>query len=282
MFNRAIKLCFISFVVLTFSSCAGFYGGSQRGVSSSLVDYLYPDGKTPSKHEQSTPHLQIPLTVGLAFVPTKFSSHQTLPEAKKNELLEQVKQKFVGLDYVKEIVIVPETYMRSSKGFNGVGQLARLYGLDVVALVSYDQVSVTSERRRSFLYWTIVGAYIIKGNKSNTTTFVDTAVFDVNSNKLLLRAPGVSELEKSSTLIELGKTNRDLRHEGFELAMTDMSNNLATELELFRARIKEDKSVQVSSRNGGGGGTPWQVLLFLVSLVIIRTVKRQNSELGKD
>ncbi|MFT5721469.1 MAG: rhombotail lipoprotein [Motiliproteus sp.] len=80
--------------------------------------------------------------------------------------------------------------MRSSKGFEGVSQIARLYGLDIVALVSYDQVAVTSDTKSSILYWTIVGAYFIKGNKNQATTFVDTAVFDVNSRKCFFVHPG--------------------------------------------------------------------------------------------
>ncbi len=183
MCNKAYLLV-VAALLLT--SCATYFGHEgRRGVSSSLVDYLYPDGQVPPKHEETIPHLRLPLTVGLAFVPPPKNTPFSLPEAKKTQLLEEVKQNFVGLDYVKEIVIVPETYMRSSKGFEGVGQVARLYGLDIVALVSYDQVAVTSEMKSSILYWTIVGAYFIKGNQNQATTFVDTAVFDVNSRKML-------------------------------------------------------------------------------------------------
>ncbi len=199
-----------------------------------------------------------------------------LPEAKKTQLLEEVKQKFVGLDYVKEIVIVPETYMRSSKGFEGVGQIARLYGLDIVALVSYDQVTVTSETKSSVLYWTIVGAYFIKGNQNQATTFVDTAVFDVNSRKMLFRAPGVSDTQQSSTLVEVNQASRAAREKGFELAMQDMSNNLAAELDLFKEKIKQDKSVHIAHRQGygGGGGMQWPVLLLIIGFAILRAVRR--------
>ncbi len=199
-----------------------------------------------------------------------------LPEAKKTQLLEAVKQKFAGLDYVKEIIIVPETYMRSSKGFEGVGQIARLYSLDIVALVSYDQVAVTSETKSSILYWTIVGAYFIKGNQNQATTFVDTAVFDVNSRKMLFRAPGVSDTQQTSTLVEVDQVNREAREKGFELAMMDMSNNLAAELDRFKEKIKEDKSVQITHREGygGGGGIQWPLLLTVIGFAVLRIAKR--------
>ncbi|WP_372738666.1 rhombotarget lipoprotein [Neptunomonas sp.] len=270
------KACLFAVIALFLTSCASYFGlEGRRGVSSSLVDYLYPDGQVPPKHDETTPHLRLPLTVGLAFVPSEKGTSFSLPESKKTQLLEVVKQKFVGLDYVKEITIVPETYMRSSKGFEGVGQIARLYGLDIVALVSYDQVAVTSETKSSVLYWTIVGAYFIKGNQNQATTFVDTAVFDVNSRKMLFRAPGVSDVQQSSSLVEVDQVNRGVREKGFELAVADMTNNLAVELDRFKEKIKEDKSVQIthSQGYGGGGGIQWPFLLILAGLAILRITK---------
>lgn len=271
------KILLLTIVTTLLSSCAFFYGDNQRkGTSSSLVDYLYPDGQVPPKHEEVIPNLHLPLRVGLAFVPSQQYGSPTLPEAKKMALLEKVKKNFSSLDYVKEIVIVPETYMRSSKGFEGVDQIARLYGIDVMALVSYDQVSVTTETKSSILYWTIVGAYFIKGNENKSTTFVDTAVFDVASRKMLLRAPGVSDTEKSSTLVEVTEGARQNSEEGFELAMTNMSANLAVELDGFKERIKQDKSVQItrSEGYGGGGAIQFPLLLALAAFLAGRGLLR--------
>lgn len=276
MKNLVNKVCFFVVVSFFLASCSSYLGqDGRRGVSSSLVDYLYPDGQVPPKHEETIPKLRLPLTVGLAFVPSRVDTAFSLPEAKKTQLLEQVKQKFDELDYINEIVVVPETYMRSSKGFEGVGQIARLYGLDIVALVSYDQVAVTSETKSSILYWTIVGAYFIKGNQNQATTFVDTAVFDVTSRKMLFRAPGVSDVQQTSTLVEVSQVNRTARERGFELAMVDMSNNLAVELDRFKSKIKEDKSVEITHREGYGGGgvAQWPFMLMLVGIAILRIIR---------
>lgn len=279
---RAIlsKVVLIMLVVLQLSACTtGFGSDGRRGVSSSLVDYLYPEGQVPPQYEETVPHLRLPLRVGLAFVPSQSSSAFSLPEAKKMQLLEQVRQRFSGLDYVRDITIIPDTYMRSAKGFEGVDQIARLYGLDIMALVSYDQVASSTETKSSVLYWTIVGAYFIKGNQNQVTTFVDTAVFDVNSRKMLLRAPGVSETKRSSTLVEVNQVNRATRDEDFELAMLDMSGNLAIELERFKQRVKQDKSVQVSRRQGygGGGALQWPLVILLAGLALVAGVRRVRS-----
>ena len=145
-----------------------------------------------------------------------------------------------------------------------------------MGLVSYDQVAVTSERASSLLYWTIVGAYVFKGNENQVSTFVDTAVFDVNSQKMLFRAPGVNETEKASTLIRTGEANRQARTEGFELAMADMTKNLELELDRFKDRIREDQSVRITRAPGygGSGAIQWPLLLLGVALTLAKLGRR--------
>ncbi len=245
----------ITFVLL--SACAGLFGqGSRQGVSSSLVDYLYPSGEVPPRQDGPIPHLELPLAIGLAFVPSTHGGNTVLSEAERMKLLNDVKAAFSGRDYIEEIAVIPDAYMRSSRGFDSLEQTARLYGLDVMALVSYDQVTHSAEKTSSFLYWTIIGAYTIKGNKNDTQTFVDTAVFDVVTRRLLFRAPGVNEVKSSSTLVGLEHDVRASQQKGFELAMADMTVNLDKELAVFKERIRTDGSVRVtraSDYSGGGG-----------------------------
>ena len=266
------KHLFVVSVALLIAACAGLFGSSTReGVSSSLVDYLYPDGeKPPTGQAVNVPNLELPLKVGLAFVPSQ-NRGGALSEAGRVQLLDKVKAAFSGRDYIEAIEVIPEAYLRTGQGFTALQQTARLYDLDVMALVSYDQVANTSERTSSFLYWTIVGAYVVKGNKNDVQTFVDTAVFDVTTRKLLFRAPGVSENKSSSTLVNLDRDLRLAQQKGFETAMADMTVNLDKELALFKERIKTDGSVKVTRSSGyvssgGGGSTDPVVLLALLTL----------------
>jgi rhombotail lipoprotein len=226
---KATRLFLFSFVLLT-TACAGLMGGSRReGVSSSLVDYLYPEGEKPPTQSGQMPQLQLPLTIGLAFVPARSGSVHGLSEAERMKMLDDVKTAFSGRDFIEELAVIPEAYMRTGRGFTTLEQTARLYGLDVMALVSHDEVENTAEKTASLLYWTVVGAYVVKGNKNDVQTFVDTAVFDVATRKLLFRAAGVSETKN-----------------GFEQAMADMTVNLNKELELLNKRIRADGSVRGS------------------------------------
>jgi rhombotail lipoprotein len=271
--RKGIVLLFIAILV---TGCASlWHGGNVRqGVSSSLVDYLYPAGEEPPPQDMAVPNLKVPLRVGLAFVPSYDRAMPGLSEARKIELLERVKAEFAERDFIREIVIIPDTYLRSRKGFETIEQTARLYGLDIMALVSYDQVAYIDDNKASILYWTIVGAYFIKGSKNDVQTFVDAAIFDVPTRKLLFRAPGIDRIEATSTLVENDEVMREARARSFDNAMGDMTINLENELDRFRERIKQDKSVTVTEREGytGGGGAIDMAMILLIGLVLAGTI----------
>ena len=274
------KRLFVVSLALLMTACAGLFGSSKReGVSSSLVDYLYPDGEKPPGQAVNVPNLELPLKVGLAFVPSQ-GRDGALTEAERIQLLDKVKATFTGRDYIEAIEVIPEAYLRTGRGFTALEQTARLYDLDVMALVSYDQVAHSAEKTTSFLYWTIVGAYVVKGNKNDVQTFVDTAVFDVATRKLLFRAPGVSEASSNSTLMDLDRDLRASQQRGFDKAMADMTVNLDKELGLFKERIRTDGSVRVthSSRytGGGGGATDAAFLLLLGGLALVSVARKRR------
>ena len=157
-------------------------------------------------------------------------------------------------------------------------QVARLYGVDVMALVSYDQVAVSEDNTAGILYWTIVGAYLIKATSNEVQTFVDTAVFDVDTARLLFRAPGADTTADRSTLVEAGEAVRKARDTSFAAAMEEMTANLATELDQFEERVKSDPGVAQAEWKPGSGGGPagWLVLMlaFVAGSVAVRGAAR--------
>jgi rhombotail lipoprotein len=274
--NRSSSLIAVVLFAALLSGCVGLYGdgGTRKGSSSSLVDFLYPQGEEPPPVGSKIPTLNLPLRVGLAFVPTNASTTEALSEARKTELLERTKAAFQGKDYLREIVVIPEIYLRSSRGFDTVDQVARLYNLDVIALVSHDQLAISSDRSSSFLYWTIVGAYVIEGTKNEVQTLVDTAVFDIPTRTLLFRAPGIDKVTKDATLIDTPDQVRRTQDESFGRAMDQMTGNLQKELEVFRERIKTEGTARVVKRDagtgeGGAGGLGGLELLALGALIAL-------------
>ncbi len=249
---RILRLLSLVVVAAALAGCWTVLSQQRGGVSSSLVDFLYPDGEIPPAAADTIPNLRVPLRVGLAFVPGNAGNE--VSEVLKTQLLEKTKATFSGYDFVSEIVIIPDTYLRSGGGWTSLEQVSRLYQTDVVALVSYDQVANADDNKASLLYWTIVGAYVIKGSSREVQTFVDTAVFDVPTRKLLFRAPGINRIEASSTLVNLNEDMRDAKTKSFSSAFDDMNQNLTAELATFRERIKTERVANVTSRTGPGGG----------------------------
>ncbi len=220
--------------------------------SSSVVSFLYPDEKNPLP-PTSIPVLRLPLRVGIAFVPG--ANESNISEMQKNALLDRVAKEFKGKDYIESIEIIPGSYLRTRGGFENLDQVRSLLNVDVIALVAYDQVQFTKENILSLTYWTIVGAYIFTGEKNDTHTLVEAAVYDIPSRHLLFRAPGASKVSASSALAYMEQNLRADSAKGIDLAMVDLTNNLKTQLEAFRERIKQSPGeVQIEHKPGYSGG----------------------------
>lgn len=275
-------------LLISLSLCACAYGMRQReSASSSLVDFLYPKGEVPREVTRQVPKLKLPLTVGLGFVPSGVATGQSvqspyfqagtgLSEALKNQMLEKMKAAFGGREYLRDIVVIPEVYLRRNQkdGFDTVEQLSRLYGFDVIALVSYDQISTSTQSDLSLLYLTLAGAYLIKADEHDVSTFIDTAIFDVRTRQLLFRAPGINQAADKSSLVEAPQAVRKIREQSFELAVQDMVKNLEKELAVFTERIKKDKVVEISSESKHGSGGAGSFSFFAALMLLIALMLR--------
>ena len=259
--------------VFLLSSCSMLVSqqSGKQSVSSSLMDFLYPNKEDRAVHSAEVPLLTLPVKVGIAFVPSTGFQKEAVHSKDQYELLEKVKAAFVQYDYIDRIEVIPSTYLAGGDGFNTLEQVGRLYDVDVMALVSYDQVTQSVENNAALLYWTIVGMYVIPGNENTVQTFVDTAVFDIKSRKMLFRAPGISKLEKRTTAIGIDETLAEKSMQGFDLAVTDMTKNLDDELARFKVRVKEEKIAKVEHSNNYSGGTiDIQFGLLLLIMLFIR------------
>lgn len=264
---------------LMLTSCSSLVSQQtgKQSVSSSLMDFLYPEKTDKAVHSPEIPVLSLPVNVGIAFVPSAGWKGDAIHNKDQYELLEKVKASFVQYDYIDRIEVIPSTYLAGGEGFTTLEQVGRLYDVDVMALVSYDQVTQSVENNAALLYWTIVGMYVIPGNENTVQTFVDTAVFDIKSRKMLFRAPGISKLEKRTTAVGIDETLSEKSMEGFNIAVTDMSQNLDDELARFKIRVKEEKIAKVEHKTNYSGGAIEPLLLFLMCLMtLIATCNRQR------
>jgi rhombotail lipoprotein len=249
---------------------------SESRNSSSLVDFLYPNGARPPANN-SIPALQLPVRVGLAFLPTRNSATAPgLEAARRDALLERIRQRFASRKFVSQIVIVPDYYLSGNRGFDGLNGVQRLYDIDVLALVSYDQVSYRDDNSWALGYLTIVGAYVMKGTRHDVTTLMDLAVVDPVSRSILLRAGGTDERHGTTTLVSESRETRESRTEGFDRATDQLIDHFDTALTQFEADVREGKAnVKVIDHDGrtvsgGGGSFDWLWLAVLASVVACR------------
>lgn len=226
-------------------------GARQSHNSSSLVEFLYPNGSAPPAENQ-IPELKVPLRVGLAFLPSDGGSGPTAAE--REALLEQIRQRFSSRKFVTEIVAIPDYYLRDKRGFEGLQGVQRLYTVDIMALVSYDQVEHMDENEWSLGYVTIVGAYVLKGSHHDVATLVDLAVVDPVTQSLILRAGGTDSRARNSTLVDQPRAAREASAASFATATTQMIDNFDVALTKFEADVRAGKAnVRVAKREGGGG-----------------------------
>jgi rhombotail lipoprotein len=249
-------------------------GTRQSRNSSSLVEFLYPDGRVPPAENQ-IPELKVPLRVGLAFLPTQDGAGPTAVQ--REELLEQIRQRFSSRKFVTEIVTIPDYYLRDKRGFEGLQGVQRLYSVDIVALVSYDQVEHMDENEWSLGYLTIVGAYVLKGSHHDVATLVDLAVVDPVTQSLILRAGGTDSRARNSTLVDQPREARESSAASFAGATTQMIDNFDVALTKFEADVRAGKAnVRVARREGGrtGGGGSFAPLALGILMILAAARRR--------
>lgn len=258
------------------SGCSGLvsHKSGQKTISSSLSSFLYPNKDAKIEMQPQIPVLKLPVKVGLAFLPSENWRGRDFDESSKYKLLSKVKKSFGKHQFIDSISIIPSAYLRNknlkgSNGFDVLSQLSRLHDIDVIALVSYDQLTQSHHNNASLLYWTIVGLYVIPGNENTIQTFVDTAVFDMKSRKMLMRAPGVSKLKKRSTAIGVDSVMSEKSLQGFDLAFDDMIVNLDAELARFRERAKKGESIKILHRQAYSGGGSFGFILLILFFPMI-------------
>jgi len=260
------------------------FGSPWRDVthhySSSLVEFLYPQGRVPPR-ENSVPELHVPLRVGLAFLPARDGSAVGPDAALRQELLERVRQHFKDRKFVSEIVLIPDYYLKTGRGFEGLEATQRLYAVDLMALVSYDQVTHGDTNEWSLGYLTIVGMYVLKGNRYDVSTLVDLAVVDPASRSLVLRAGGTDVRHGSATLVSTASELRQKSGFGFSTAADQMIGHFDTALNEFEGQVRAGKAnVRVVHKDGSGGSGA--IGLLELSLLGAWQVLRRSRRAGQD
>lgn len=223
--------------------CGAACVAPRRQMRSSALDFLYPQGS--ASVPPGDVRLTVPVRVGVAFAPAK---RAPLGEKQKQELLERVAASFRDRKTIGSVQVIPDSYLRPGGGFANVAQLKPAFGIDVLALVSYDQLQLSETTRASWAYWTVIGAYLVKGEKNETRTVLEAVVYDIDSRAMLFHAGGTDSSKGRATPVDTGRQLRQAREAGFDRAMNDLTVNLHGALDEF--------GKQAARGTVRGAGTP--------------------------
>lgn len=227
------------------AGCAGMQKESRQRQVASMLAYLFPGSAEPPAASDAVAVINVPFRIGVAFVPDNADPQFRLSEADRLNLAGKVRDAFSKYPFVRDIEAIPSVYLESGGGFANIDRIAALLRLDAIALVSYDQVQHADASPASLLYWTGIGAYIVPGDRYDVLTVVETAVFDIKSRRLLMRASGTSNVKGSATLIGFSGQSREARLKSFEEAVTQMIGTLHGEVKTFRERAPTDPKVKL-------------------------------------
>jgi rhombotail lipoprotein len=248
---------------------------------SNLMDYLYPPERGKAQPQALPPNvnLVIPMKIGVAFVPSQGGSwrgQDVIPPAQEGALVQIVTKAFQGRPWIAEVKMIPSSYLVPKGGFDNLDAVGRMYGVDVVALVSVDQVQYTDPKWYSFAYYTIVGAFVLPGDQNDTRTLIDAAVFHPGSRSFLLRAPGTSHVKGSSTYANREVMLREHSQQGLELAMAELAKNLDKSVDDFKTEVQTGQRAnldlidaqgqslkQTQGKNWGGSFAWWEAVVAL-------------------
>lgn len=243
--RRSLWLLVAALAAALAGGCASMNKTTKQRQVASVLAYLYPGSEQAPPVSDQVARISVPFRVGVAFVPDNTNSEFRLPETDRIMLAGKVGDAFKRYPFIAEIVTVPSLYLEPGGGFPNLDRIASLLKLDVIALVSFDQVQNAGATGWSFLYWTGVGAYVVDGDRYDILTAVETTVFHVRSRRLLMRAGGLSHTKGTATMVGFSERAREARSRGFGDAMQDMIAKLHGEVKAFRERAPKDSSIKL-------------------------------------
>jgi rhombotail lipoprotein len=264
-------------------------GPNTHRQASSVVQYLYPKNQNHTD-APSVPVLSLPLKVGVAFVPeegpSKYEARYShdggvFTEEQKMDLMKSVSASFSKYPFVQSVQLIPSIYLRPAGGFANLDQIRSMFGIDVIVLLSYDQVQFRDEGLLSLTYLTVVGAYTIPGEKNDTQTMIDAVAYDLGSHQLLFRAPGTSQIKGVATPINITEELRHDSERGFKNAAADLEKNFTAQLASFREELKKSpEQIRIETKPGytraSVGGFGWIEGSLAVLMCLCGLLTRRN------
>jgi len=274
-------------LLIAAAGCTGTLPSSRR--TNSALEFLYPQGTLPARSGREVV-LHLPVRVGVAFAPSPHMDPIT--EEQKQRLLNRVSAAFRKHEAIGHLEVVPSAYLHPGGGFANLDQIRNSLGLDLMVLLSYDQSQFTESTRASWTYFTVVGPFLIEGEKNDTRTVMDAVVYDIDSQTLLFRAAGESTVKGHSSPLNVARKRRVFAGEGFEKATGSLITSLSAALARFEEQARtgtiqgprtpaiamynpQGERITGAGASGGGGGALGMPELIIAALLGLSLLVRR-------
>ena len=253
-FKHLVLLGAICLGIVPISGC-GHYT-TQR--TSNILTYLYPGETQPVEISNTAPpNIPLPIKIGIAFVPESRTitgrsdaKIEPLTEKHKIEMMHELSSTLRKYPYIAGVEEIPSTYLKVGGSFANLDQIRTMTGVDVIGLVSYDQIQFTDHGLISLLYWTGIGWYFVPGEKNDTNTMMDAALYYVPTRKPLLRATGQSGVYRYSTPMNQSQNLRENSENGFKEALHMLAENFKEQLDILKPHVARESAANLSAVAG--------------------------------
>lgn len=298
--HRATGWFLLATVILLWASgCANVY--ERRKTTTLTMSPLSPAAATEGTPAGATEGIRIktPMRIGLAFapLPEKGGATRDIPARLKQNLLEKVRGAFSGLSFVESIEIVPSTYLKEGGEFESLTAASQAFNLDAIALITYDQEQFSDSSNWSLFYWTLIGIYLVPGERSETSTLLEASVIAVDSKVLLLHAAGADKTFGWKTPLDVAPGLRQAAEDSFKKATDSLIADLRFQLDKTQKALKDDRgiygtpvafvteggiitsTVPEGRKSGGGGDVGWfgTSLALLLGIGYIAGTRRKTA-----
>ncbi len=232
---------------------------TRQQVTQSALRYLYPDANALDMAQGSVTHLQLPLRVGIAYIP---AGHDGAPSfATQEQTLDLLAAHLDTQDFVDRAVVLPPGALTQSGGFEELERLSFLHRVDTMMLLSYEQQAFTEDTALSVLDFTVVGAFVVPGHRNEVQTRLTATTVHIPSQRYLFSANARHALEQQATLVHTPTQIRAGQADGLEHAARSLIPALDAALIDFKADLERDATLQVA---GGSFGLPMLALGLLL------------------
>lgn len=207
---------------LTLSACSTSKGFDRTGMHESLRQRLHiADEREPTDSPKSAAPLSEPFRLGVYFVRTEFPARQSVRSgewlsAEKDRLVQRLTQSRND-QILRDVVVLAEPTVRTLTP-QELRQASVRYGIDVLLLV--DGVGAVDRHNNaySFLYPTIVGAWLAPGTVIDALFILNGMLWDLRTDTRLdgQSAEGQAQRTGAAVLVEDADVLTEAKHRAID------------------------------------------------------------------